>query len=121
VNKIAVLSIGEEMKEDYISMLLETSDIDKMIVENLIGWNPEWADEYIPEFSKDMNLAYQVIKEMNVHNYWCFCGVLSSHSYASFLKLPYREKDERVNAGINELPLAICKSALKEILRSKNE
>jgi hypothetical protein len=70
----------------------------------------------LPEFSSDIAAALEVAMEMNAKGYWFYCGILSSNSFAIFVRsdtntMPPVDRD-KATSGVDELSLAICRAAL---------
>lgn len=79
--------------------------------------NPPFCDtqlELVQPFSTDIAAAWQVVTKMRERDYWVFMGIFPSYSYVLFTedKSPL---EYRADTGVNEVPLAICRAALKAV------
>jgi hypothetical protein len=131
------------MTRDEILNMPAGREMDELVADKIIHWNhnheinecedgfysycmicgheprfeeiePGDCDGY-PCYSTDISAAWEVIKEMQTKGYWVYLGVLSSYSYCIFTG-KQSPKEYRVETGINETPLAICRAALLTVL-----
>jgi hypothetical protein len=78
-------------------------------------WKPEDHDTVLPPYSVSIAAAWKVVQEMSAKNFWAYMNIFSSYCTVTFTGAQ-SPNEYNAEASTYELPLAICRAALRAVM-----